>query len=101
MITHVGSVHSYVDQFLPFECQIKINPMKIRKSITKYAKKTHLYESQKSPVCEYQFNNKSNLNRHMGNKNPENEYKLNLINKNKARRRSPNDQSVNSRLLRC
>ena len=32
----------------------------------------------------------------MGNKHPENEYKLNLINKNKARRRSLNDQLMSS-----
>ena len=32
----------------------------------------------------------------MGNKHPENEYKLNLINKNKARRRSLNDQLLSS-----
>ena len=32
----------------------------------------------------------------MGNKHPENEYKQNLINKNKARRRSLNDQLMSS-----
>ena len=99
MITHVGSVHSYVDKFLPLEYQIQVIPMGsniIRKSITKPPKKTHKYEKHKCPVCEYQFSQKSNLNRHMGNKHPENDYKLNLINKNKARRRSLNDQVLNS-----
>ena len=95
MITHVGSVHSYVDQFLPLEYQIKPKPMsgnKARESITKSQKKTEQYKSHKCPVCDHQFNKKSNLNRHMGNKHAENEYKQNLIIKHIARRRSLNDQ---------